>query len=86
MLQLSLFPSAVDLAKVDDDRNMRRFYRLSIVGDLFGGPILYREWGRIGSPGRLAATLYDSEGEAVTVLGLTALSKRRRGYTTREER
>ena len=85
MLQLSLFPCAIDMAKVDPDRNMHRFYRMAIVPDLFGGTSLWREWGRIGSPGRLVSKLDETEGHAVTALGVMARSKARRGYTIRHQ-
>jgi predicted DNA-binding WGR domain protein len=34
-------------------RNQHRFYLLSVQPTLFGGWSLIREWGRIGSPGRV---------------------------------
>ena len=36
------------LRRVDPARNMRRFYRLDVQPDLFGGVLLVKEWGRIG--------------------------------------
>jgi predicted DNA-binding WGR domain protein len=53
--------SAVELRKIDEARNMRRFYRLSIESDLFGGALLMKQWGRIGARGRVVAERYDSE-------------------------
>ncbi len=85
MLQLSLFPSAIDMTNVDPDQNMHRFYRMTIVPDLFGAPSLWQEWGRIGSPGRLTYKLYDTEGQAVTALAEMARRKIRRGYTIRDQ-
>ncbi len=85
MLQFSLFPCAIDMSKVDHDRNMHRFYRMAVVPDLFGGASLWREWGRIGSPGRLTCKLYETEGQAVTALAMTARRKARRGYTIRDQ-
>jgi len=35
------------------EQSMNRFYRASLQPDLFGGCSLIREWGRIGSGGRL---------------------------------
>ncbi len=34
--------SAVHLCRIDDARNMRRFYRLDIETDLFGGFLLMK--------------------------------------------
>ncbi len=33
-------------------RNMSRFYGLEITGDLLGGVVLIRRWGRIGTQGQ----------------------------------
>jgi predicted DNA-binding WGR domain protein len=39
--------SAVHLARIDPARNVRRFYRLDVQPDLFGGFAVVKEWGRI---------------------------------------
>jgi len=78
--QLELFPVAVHLHRVDPDRNMRRFYRLALQPDLFGGCTLVREWGRIGSGGRVRLDTYESEGQAVDALAVLAKVRTRRGY------
>jgi predicted DNA-binding WGR domain protein len=44
--------SALELYRIDLERNMRRFYRLGIDPDLFGGVLLMKEWGRIGARAR----------------------------------
>ncbi len=36
--------TAVTLRRIDDARNMRRFYRLDVQPDLFGGALLLRQW------------------------------------------
>jgi predicted DNA-binding WGR domain protein len=41
----------IELHRIDDAKNMRRFYRLDTQPDLFGGVFLMKEWGRIGSRG-----------------------------------
>ncbi len=43
------------LRRIDPDRNMVRFYTMSVQPNLFGEWCLFREWGRIGSAGRLVA-------------------------------
>jgi predicted DNA-binding WGR domain protein len=37
---------ALELRRIDPARNMRRFYRLDMQPDLFGGVLLLRQWGR----------------------------------------
>ena len=37
------------LRRIDPDRNMARFYTMSVQPNLFGEWLLLREWGRIGS-------------------------------------
>ena len=41
------------LERRDPARNMKRFYRLAVERDLFGTVLLVREWGRIGTLGRV---------------------------------
>ena len=79
-LQLEVFPTAVDLKRIDPSANMRRFYRISVQPDLFGGASLIREWGRIGCRGRFIIEQHDDEGRAVTALMKLSATKKRRGY------
>jgi predicted DNA-binding WGR domain protein len=72
--------TALHLRRIDPARNMRRFYRLDIEPDLFGGVLLVKEWGRIGARGRMVAESYDSEVLAADALQRQADRKRRRGY------
>jgi predicted DNA-binding WGR domain protein len=60
--------TAVNLRRVDPARNMRRFYRLDMQPDLFGGVLLVKEWGRIGAQGRMVAERYDTEALAADAL------------------
>ena len=73
--------NAVHLRRVDPARNMRRFYRLDMQPDLFGGVLLLKEWGRIGAHGRMVAESYDSEALAADALQRHANRKRRKGYS-----
>lgn len=41
--QMEVFPTTVDLKRIDPSLNMRRFYRMSVQPDLFGGACLVRE-------------------------------------------
>lgn len=72
--------TAVELRRIDDARNMRRFYRLDIERDLFGGFMLLKQWGRIGARGRVTAERYDDEAPARAALQKQADRKRRKGY------
>lgn len=78
--QWDVFPTAVDLKRIDPSLNMRRFYRLSVQPDLFGGACLVREWGRIGLRGQVLIEQHDDEGKAVTALMKLSATKTRRGY------
>jgi predicted DNA-binding WGR domain protein len=72
--------TALHLRRIDPSRNMRRFYRLDMQPDLFGGVLLMKEWRRIGARGRIMAERYDSEALAADALQRQAARKRRRGY------
>ena len=41
------------LTRTDPETNLYRYYRLEVLKDLFGDWGLVREWGRIGSSGRV---------------------------------
>ena len=78
--QLEIFPTELQMRRVDPARNMRRFYRMSIQADLFGGASLVREWGRIGARGQMMRERHPDEGQAITALMKLARVKQRRGY------
>lgn len=63
--QLDIFPDKVLLRREDRSKNMRRFYLMTVQRDLFGGASLIREWGRVGSPGKLRVEHHRDEGHAV---------------------
>ena len=52
-VQLEVFPTDLHLRRIEPACNMRRFYRLCVQRDLFGGACLIREWGRIGYRGQV---------------------------------
>ena len=68
------------LIRIEPARNAFRFYRLAVWPDLFGGYSLAREWGRIGSPGKLRLDCYESEEQALDALDRLVRAKHRRGY------
>lgn len=69
----------VELRRCDPSRNMRRSYRLDIERDLFGGFLLLKHWGRIGTRGRIRAERYENEALAAEALQRQAARKSRRG-------
>ena len=71
---------ALELRRIDPARNMRRFYRLAVQPDLFGGVLLVRQWGRIGAEGRSVAEHFDDATLAAAALAQHAAQKVRRGY------
>jgi predicted DNA-binding WGR domain protein len=73
----------IELRRVDPSRNMRRFYRLDVQADLFGGVRLVRQWGRIGAEGQRRAAWYATSPEALVTLELHVRQKLRRGYIKR---
>ena len=77
--QLEVFPTNLQMRRIDPVCNMRRFYRTSIQPELFGGASLVREWGRIGTRGQMMIENHADEGCAVTALRKLAAVKRRHG-------
>jgi predicted DNA-binding WGR domain protein len=73
----------IELRRIDPARNMRRFYRLDTQPDLFGGFLLMKQWGRIGTSGRITAERFETPGLAAVALAKQARRKERRSYTAR---
>jgi len=78
--QLDVFPTNVQMRRIDPAGNMRHFYRLSVQRDLFSGASLVRELGRIGFKGQMLVETRHDEGKAITALMKIAAVKKRRGY------
>ena len=72
---------ALELRRIDATCNMRRFYRLGIAPDLFGGVRLVKAWGRIGTQGRSIAEFHNDEAVAADAMQKHAERKRRGGYS-----
>ncbi|MEO1495271.1 MAG: WGR domain-containing protein [Pseudomonadota bacterium] len=68
------------LTRTEPDANLHRFYRLEIVPGLFGDWGLVREWGRIGSGGRVRTEWFESEAEAKDARFELHMAKAKRGY------
>jgi Uncharacterized conserved protein len=77
-------PSSSDqiltLTRVEPEKNIARFYTLSIEPSLFGDHALVRRWGRIGCRGRLRIDLHASRLDAEKAFRQLASIKRKRRY------
>lgn len=78
--QFEVFPDRLHLRHEEPTKNMRLFYLMTVQRDLFGGASLIREWGRIGSPGKVRVEHHPDEGHAVNALAEVMTAKRKRGY------
>ncbi|MGO7919413.1 WGR domain-containing protein [Rhizobium ruizarguesonis] len=77
---MTVQPYRLYIERIDPDKNMARFYALSIEPSLFGETSLVRSWGRIGSRGQQKIHVFDSEAKAVDLLLTLLRKKRSRGY------
>jgi predicted DNA-binding WGR domain protein len=73
--------ATIRLQRVRPEKNERRFYALVITPDLFGKAILVRNWGRIGTGGRLRREVCADLSVARAPLNDLTRRKRGRGYT-----
>ena len=71
----------VTLRNIDPANNRWRFYSVAIGRTLFGDLSITREWGRIGSPGRIAVESFASEEEARRAEQQTIRLRARHGYS-----
>jgi predicted DNA-binding WGR domain protein len=71
------------LDRIRPEHNERRFYALSTGVDLFGNMLLFRNWGRIGTGGRVRFDVCSGTVEAMTAFEKLARAKRRHGYENR---
>jgi predicted DNA-binding WGR domain protein len=58
-----MIPS-IRLERREPARNIQRFYAITVTRTLFGSWAMVREWGRIGQPGTVRETWFETEGEA----------------------
>jgi len=68
------------LHHVDPARAMWRFYRLRLDRDLWGQATVLREWGSIGSPGKVRVDVLADDATARAWHARLVRAKRRRGY------
>lgn len=71
------------LYRRDPDRNMARYYVLSIEPSLFGNLAFIREWGRIGQSGQKRVEFHDNRIQAMEALETWLKRKQHRGYLLR---
>lgn len=74
----------VSLVKINPAKNQRRFYLLEASRDLFGQPVLIRQYGRIGRTSRVKVESFLELDQAEQKLRKLAASKIRRGYAVNE--
>lgn len=72
--------TAIMLTRIDDHRNMARFYKLDIQPTLFGEWSVVREWGRIGRAGTVRVETLPSRGKADISMAVSWVKKLHRGY------
>ncbi|MHB0952766.1 MAG: WGR domain-containing protein [Allorhizobium sp.] len=73
-------PYHIYIERTDTEKNMARFYAMSIEPTLFGEACLMRRWGRIGTRGQIKVHHFEREEEAVELFLDLTRQKRARGY------
>jgi predicted DNA-binding WGR domain protein len=71
----------IKMTRIDRAKDMRRFHAMQVGVTLFGEVVLVKEWGRIGSPGRVREEIFASADLAQAALKKHQAVKMRRGYT-----
>ena len=71
------------LDRIDEARNMARYYVLSIEPTLLGETAMVRQWGRTGSKGQQRIDLHADRAKARIALDTWLRRKLRRGYVAR---
>lgn len=66
--------------RIDAAKNIRRFWLSVVTPTMFGGWSVLREWGRIGSPGRVQLRTFGSEEEAQRAEQQGIKKRLRHGY------
>lgn len=72
--------TATVLRRIDQTRNMARFYELDVQPGLFGDVSVMRHWGRIGSNGQSKQHWFESDTAASDLAAKLHRQKERRGY------
>jgi predicted DNA-binding WGR domain protein len=74
----------VTLTNIDPSKNKWRFYSVQLAKNLFGDWSITREYGRIGSPGRIAVESFATEEEARGAEQKIIRTGTRHGYSQAE--
>ena len=70
------------LERRDPEKNLARFYAISLAPTLFGSCAVIREWGRIGSPGTMREEWFQNDQKARLAANQLIICKKRRGYVS----
>jgi predicted DNA-binding WGR domain protein len=70
----------IRLERREPAHNRLRFYNIAVTPTLWGGWALVREWGRIGQPGTVRETWFESENAAIEAGERVRQGKEKRGY------
>jgi predicted DNA-binding WGR domain protein len=71
------------MVRIRPQLNEFRYYRMAVWPDLFGGALLMRQWGRIGTQGTQRLNRYPDPGAAINALAALVRHRTRRGYEER---
>jgi predicted DNA-binding WGR domain protein len=71
---------AIVLTRLDERKNVARFYKLDVQPTLFGGWSFVKEWGRIGRAGRVVIEHHATRGCADKALISKWAQKSKKGY------
>lgn len=69
--------TSIRLERREPARNRLRFYNIAVTRTLFDGWAVVREWGRIGQPGTVRETWFETESAAIEAGGASAEGKAR---------
>ena len=72
--------TAIYLERREPARNRWRFYAITVTRTLFGSWAMVREWGRIGQPGTVRETWFETEDAAHEAGEQWRERKEKRGY------
>ena len=70
----------IRLERREPTHNRLRFYNIAVTRTLFGSWAMVREWGRIGQPGTVRETWFETETAASEAGEQVRQRKERRGY------
>jgi predicted DNA-binding WGR domain protein len=74
--------TSIYLERREPARNRQRFYAITVTRTLFDRWAVIREWGRIGQPGTVRETWFETEGAARAAGEQSRERKEKRGYRT----